>query len=72
MNQFSLPARLSFEEAITTNLSKGHENEGSLSEEYGFLPATPPLQNLPPPIKSGMRLRPVYLNYSGSFRSGQL
>lgn len=48
MNQFSLPARLSFEEAIITNLSNGHENEGSLSAEYGFLPTTPPMQNLLP------------------------
>jgi sulfite reductase (NADPH) flavoprotein alpha-component len=33
---------------MATNRALGHENLGFLSEEHGFEPSAPPLQNLPP------------------------
>ncbi|MEP7286453.1 MAG: FHA domain-containing protein [Chloroflexota bacterium] len=42
-----VPARKVIEEATAYNREHGHENEGFLSTEYGFLPVEPPLLQLP-------------------------
>ncbi|VAW32477.1 hypothetical protein MNBD_CHLOROFLEXI01-3293, partial [hydrothermal vent metagenome] len=43
----SVPARMILDMATQANRRLGHENLGFLSEEYGFLPASPPPLNLP-------------------------
>ena len=42
-----IPSRAAFEQAVTFNRERGHENLGFVSAEQGFLPSTPPLQSLP-------------------------
>src|SRR5260221_5644666 len=42
-----IPARKVIEEASAYNRERGHENDGFLSTEYGFMPAEPPLLQLP-------------------------
>ena len=41
------PAREALNRAIAANKANGHENLGALSEEFGFIPATRPLERLP-------------------------
>ncbi|MBN9386705.1 MAG: hypothetical protein J0I20_01530 [Chloroflexi bacterium] len=50
--QKKTPSRLVFDKAVATNRANGHENEGPLSAETGFLPAELPLLNLPAEYKA--------------------
>jgi sulfite reductase alpha subunit-like flavoprotein len=47
MSTLTVPARLAFDRAVAYNREHGHENKGFLSEQYGFLPSTHPLLQLP-------------------------
>lgn len=43
-----VPSRYVLSNAMTSSASLGHENQGFLSEEHGFMPSQAPLLNLPP------------------------
>lgn len=46
----NVPARLVLRQAEATNAALGHVNLGALSESHGFVSATPPVADLPPPF----------------------
>ena len=48
----SVPARLILRQAEATNAALGHVNLGALSESHGFVSATPPIVDLPPPYNA--------------------